>query len=98
MYCPNNSKGDWQTLAREQPVTFRKAVKLEAEANLTKENKIKLRFSGKQAGFRHGIPLMDFTAKDYERMKIECKTCGREQRASKVVGSGWLTPEEYVQE
>jgi hypothetical protein len=36
MHCPLGSKGDWQTLAREQPKTFAQIEKLERDKTLTK--------------------------------------------------------------
>jgi hypothetical protein len=93
IYCPFNSKGDWQTAAAEQPVTFARAISLEENSKLTEKRGIKLRFSGDE-----DKPLEEWIAEDYKARLIPCAVCGRSPRASKKVGTGYLTPEEYVQE
>lgn len=93
IYCPFNSKGDWKTAAAEQPVTFARAVSLEDNSKLTEKRGIKLRFSGDE-----DKPLEEWIAEDYKARLIPCAVCGRSPRASKKVGTGYLTPAEYVQE
>lgn len=93
IYCPFNSKGDWKTVQAEQPVTFAMAESLEEQSKLTEKRGIKLRFSGDP-----DKPLQDWTAESYRPQTIACAVCGRAKRASKKVGSDWLTPEEYVSE
>jgi len=93
IYCPFNSKGDWKTAAAEQPVTFARAVSFEDNTTLTEKRGIKLRFSGDE-----DKPLEEWIAEDYKARLIPCAVCGRSPRASKKVGTGYLTPAEYVQE
>jgi len=93
MVCPYNSKGDWKTVAQEQPVTFARSVALEENSKLTEKRGIKLRFSGNE-----DVPLEEYVAKPYTPRLIPCAVCGRAKRASKKVGTDWLTPEEYVSE
>lgn len=93
VYCPFNSKGDWKTAQAEQPVTFARAVSLEEQSKLTEKRGIKLRFSGEP-----DKPLEEWIAEPYRPQTIPCAVCGRVKRASKKVGSDWLTPGEYVQE
>ena len=93
IYCPFNSKGDWKTAAQEQPVTFARAVALEDNSKLTEKRGIKLRFSGDE-----DKPLAEWTEESYRPQTIPCAVCGRAKRASKKVGTGYLTPEEYVSE
>jgi hypothetical protein len=90
--CPFNSKGDWKTAASEQPVTFARAISLEENSKITEKRGIKLRFSGEPEK-----PLEDWTVETYTPRLIPCLVCGRKRRASKKVGTGFLTPEEYAE-
>jgi hypothetical protein len=97
-FCPYASKGDWQTLARELPLTFEQIVQLEAAKPPTARNGIKLSIMGYRAKknplTRQVISikapcLPEFIKGAYRRRIDLCKVCGQ-RRASKATGCDYL--------
>ena len=96
VFCPYGSKGDWQTLQREVPEAFAKAVALEADKPPTSTGK-KLSIMGFRTLKKDGVavgykapPLPVFIQGTYKPKRTACKVCGRAERASKATGCGYL--------
>jgi hypothetical protein len=98
MYCPYGTKGDWQTLQREQPQVFAKVVQLEADKPPTAKNKIKLSIMGFRTiknddgsvRERKAPMLPVFVQGSYRAKKAPCTVCGAAQRATKATGCTYL--------
>jgi hypothetical protein len=97
MFCPYASKGDWQTLAREQPEVFARVAKLEAEKPPTKRG-IKLSImgfrslkdrDGQVTGYRAPM-LPEYIQGTYRPQAKPCAVCGAAQRATKATGCTYL--------
>jgi hypothetical protein len=97
MMCPYGSKGDWQTLEREQPKIFKKIHQLEVDKPPTAKGK-KLSImgyrtlkdaEGRETGYR-APQLPEFVKGTYKAKKTPCKVCGAEQRETKATGSDFL--------
>lgn len=91
IYCPFNTKDDWRLVQETHPVVFARAAGLEQNFKGTEAGRF-IKFSGDD-----NIPLADYVEKSYTPRKIECKVCGRAQRARKLVGNDWVRPDEMVQ-
>ena len=96
-FCPYGSKGDWQTLAAEDPATFARVVKLEADKPPTAKNHVKLSIMGFRSVKRadgsrdyRPKPLPVFVQGTYKRKVVACEVCGAAQKATKATGCGYL--------
>lgn len=97
-FCPYGTKGDWQTLAREQPDTFWAISQLEINKPLTKKGK-KLSIMGyRTLKDRNGVPTGEYRAPPlavfvngtYKPKSKPCLVCGAAERATKAMGCTYV--------
>jgi len=98
MFCPYGTKGDWQTLEREQPAAFAKIGQLETDKPLTKNGKklsimgyrtLKDR-NGNPTGEYRAPPIAKFIVGTYRPKEKPCNVCGSSNRASKAMGCTFI--------
>ena len=98
VFCCYATKGDFQTLAAEDPATFARVVELEASKPPTKKNGAKLSIKGfrtvtRPDGTKDYRPklLPVFIAGPAYKRKVEpCEVCGAAEKATKATGCGYL--------
>ncbi len=92
MFCPFGSRGDFQTVAREEPAHFARFVQLEANCRTTKQRGRTVRFAGTEKAPTLDQWIIDKPARGgrgvraYRRMGKGCAVCGAEVKAPKLVG------------
>lgn len=92
MFCPFGSRGDFQTVAREQPEHFARFVTLEKNCRRTKKNDRIVRFAGTELAPTLDQWIVDKARKGgrsvrtYQRVGEACGVCGAEVKAPKLVG------------
>lgn len=96
VYCPYGSLADWQRLARELPDAFDATAQLEERKPPTSAG-TKLSImgfrtlkdaEGKVIGHR-APPLREYIKGTPRPRRKRCEVCGRETKASKVIGCGY---------
>jgi hypothetical protein len=112
MACPLGSKGDWQTLAREQPHRFKQIHKLELDKPPTAERGRKLSIMGYRTHYHPDdmhLPreerrvlkitapmLPEYIQGTFKSKGLACPECGVTPRMTKATGSGYVTSEEMA--
>lgn len=89
VFCPYGTRGDWQRLAVDMPLVFRRVVDLEERKPLTGNGK-KLSIMGYDSRTQRGTPLTTYVSRPYTRQQKPCKVCGASVRATKATGCGYL--------
>jgi hypothetical protein len=105
-FCPYGTKGDWQTLAREEPARFSEIGQLETDKPLTKNGKklsimgyrtLKDR-DGNPTGKYKAPPLAEFIKGTYKRKLKPCLVCGAADRATKAMGCSYVAEAQPAKE
>lgn len=89
MGCPYGSRGDWQTLAVEQPDVLARFAELERRKPLTSNGR-KLSIMGYDSRTQTGTPLPVYVSRPYRPRPKPCRVCGAAVRATKATGCGYL--------
>jgi hypothetical protein len=98
VFCPYGTKGDWQTLQRQEPKQFEMAHRLEVDKPPTIEAGKKLSIMGyrsikDKAGNEIGYKapqLPQYVLGVYKPAIKPCRVCGQRHRATKATGNDYL--------